>query len=584
MSIQKFKSDHAQGVAKWKSFYQSHRKVTALEYANTPSLNTTVILKILYNGTIIFKKVEKMNEKKIAGLIETMNGNGCSIDFKEQLDSARHHFLKGDYNPGINKYGHLSRIFPHLSIPILAELYDQFKNLPIKDRYSLYQSRFYEFNLNSNDKILDIGSGNVPFQFATHLADVSLSNDELGRAGVPFTSVDGKSIHECDIEKLPFENKEFDFVYCSHVLEHVREPEKACSELMRIAKRGYIETPKREKDLWLNTTEVSNHLWYIDKIGNKLVFNEYTQDQRNGLHNDVLMKMHVNPQTEREKAFSALIYLKADFLNTMLMWNESFNVEVNRITNKINRPKVFHLNALPNLENSQHNDQSDGDKLKYYYEKLWKDKLGDQNWVNNDGKGRVSECAEFLKKSGILKKNSNLLDIGCGKGTLGIFIKNVDITLYGIDISLHAVTEAEKAYRKAKCVNLNTENIPYENHYFDTAVMLDVIEHVIDPAKVVNEVFRVLKPGGYFILSTPNILFEGHLKYMVNSRRFPKTSCDNFPYDGGHFHFFTYRDIFDLLNKIGFTSQPIGPLCKRFDYEFKESMVWVLAKKEGTEQ
>lgn len=60
-----------------------------------------------------------------------------------------------------------------------------------------------------------------------------------------------------------FRDKEFDFVYCSHVLEHVRDPAKACAELMRIGKRGFIETPTRGKDLWLGTAAVSNHRWAV---------------------------------------------------------------------------------------------------------------------------------------------------------------------------------------------------------------------------------------------------------------------------------------------------------------------------------
>lgn len=520
-----------------------------------------------------------MNAAKITEFNKKVNDCRCLINFEDLLDSARQNISNGDFNQGINTYDQLSCLFPQLSIPILAELYEQFKKLPVKDRYSLYQSRFYDFNIKSTDKVLDIGSGNVPFQFATHLADISLADDELGRAGASFKHIDGKSVRECDLENLPFENKEFDFVYCSHVLEHVQDPGKACSELMRIAKRGYIETPKREKDLWLNTANVSKHRWHIDKVGNKLVFNEYAKHQKDGLQNDVLMKMHVDPQTDREKALSALIYLRANVLNTMYMWKKFFEVEVNRAEYNNNDSKIVRFKAVSNILNNPSMAATDEDKIRFYYDKLWEEKLNDQQWLENDGKGRVAECADYLKKSGFLKANNNILDIGCGRGTLGHYIDCIDINLCGIDISINAVAEAVRVYKKADCINLNGENIPYENDFFDIAVSLDVIEHVLDPTLLIREIFRVIKPGGYFILSTPNILYEKHLKYMTNSRRFPKTSCDNFPYDGGHLHFFTYQDIFDLLNNVGFKSQPIGPLSERFDYEFKESMVWVLAGK-----
>jgi hypothetical protein len=40
--------------------------------------------------------------------------------------------------------------------------------------------------------------------------------------------------------------------------------------------------------------------------------------------------MHINPQTDREKAFSALVLLKSDVLNTMLLWDDRFSVAVRR--------------------------------------------------------------------------------------------------------------------------------------------------------------------------------------------------------------------------------------------------------------
>ena len=231
------------------------------------------------------------------------------------------------------------------------------------------------------------------------------------------------------------------------------------------------------------------------------------------------------------------------------------------------------------VKKQENRNVTQSDTLRISYENLWEDKLRDQSWLKNDGKGRVENCVSYMKRSGILKKNLNLLDVGCGRGTLGILLDNLDINLYGIDISRRALEEASKVYMNIDCINLNLENLPYEDNFFDIAVTLDVIEHVVDPIFFLSEIFRVLKGGGRLILSTPNILYEGYLKYMIKNRRFPKTSLDKFPYDGGHLHFFTYQDIFDLLNELGLKSEPIGPRCKTFDYEFKEPMVWILSEK-----
>jgi hypothetical protein len=130
----------------------------------------------------------------------------------------------------------LAESYPEQSIEILAELYDLYQALPDKeDRYALYQARLFDFGIRPSDKVLDVGSGNVPFPLATHLADLAPHDNHYGRAGAPFKHVQGKPVHICDIEKMDcFADKEFDFVYCSHVLEHVRNPRNTSLELYGI--------------------------------------------------------------------------------------------------------------------------------------------------------------------------------------------------------------------------------------------------------------------------------------------------------------------------------------------------------------
>jgi len=257
-------------------------------------------------------------------------------DGQNLLEQARKTFQKGCFNEAFDIYEQLSIAYPNNAVEILAEVYDQYQRLPGRDRYTLYQSRIYDFGLSPNDKVSDIGSGHIPFPNATHLADIALTDNSYGRAGAPFKYIDGKPVFECDVENLPFRDKEFDFVYCSHVLEHTINPEKACDELMRVAKRGYIETPTPAKDIWLNSTKISNHKWAVENINNKLIFTEHTPKEIEGLGNGILLNMHCSPQTDREKAFSALIYLKANVINTMMLWEETFEYEVRRLNQQSN--------------------------------------------------------------------------------------------------------------------------------------------------------------------------------------------------------------------------------------------------------
>ncbi|GEO82180.1 glycosyltransferase family protein [Pararhodospirillum oryzae] len=217
---------------------------------------------------------------------------------------------------------------PAQALPILAHAHDLLQMLPNRSRWNLYVRRLFDLGIKEGDQVLDIGSGHNPFPLATHLADISLTDGTIGRAGVPFRHVAGKPVFEVRVENTGFADKQFDFVYCSHVLEHSDDPAAACRELMRIGKRGYIETPSPGKDAFLASALTSNHRWKVSVQAGVLTFVEYEDWELPGLDIPLLLDMHVNPQTLREKAFSALIHLRAEAVNTMMVWQDDFEFAV----------------------------------------------------------------------------------------------------------------------------------------------------------------------------------------------------------------------------------------------------------------
>ena len=98
---------------------------------------------------------------------------------------------------------------------------------------------------------------------------------------------------------------------------------------MRIAHRGYIETPTKGKDVFLNSAKVSNHESYVELVGETLTFTRYKPWEIEGIGHEILMKMHTSPQSVREKAFAVLLYLYPRNINTMVLWEESFDFHVN---------------------------------------------------------------------------------------------------------------------------------------------------------------------------------------------------------------------------------------------------------------
>lgn len=89
-------------------------------------------------------------------------------------------------------------------------------------------------------KILEVGGGHAPYDGVTHAVD-KFPGDTHHRAH-PYHLPEGVEFRQGDLENIPFDEK-FDFMYASHVFEHVESPRKAVDEINRLTERGYIETP-----------------------------------------------------------------------------------------------------------------------------------------------------------------------------------------------------------------------------------------------------------------------------------------------------------------------------------------------------
>ena len=117
-------------------------------------------------------------------------------------------------------------------------------------------------------KILDIGCGYRAHPYASVIADVQdLSNH-----------YEGKKFIKINEKKLPFKDKEFDFVIASHVIEHVEDFEFFINELERISPKGYIELPSRLGDNLVFENKTDHIWWFVyDDINNKLLASKRNQ-------------------------------------------------------------------------------------------------------------------------------------------------------------------------------------------------------------------------------------------------------------------------------------------------------------------
>ena len=199
------------------------------------------------------------------------------------------------------------------SVPSLAR-----RAAPVKNTW-VYQNEVMEWDIPADARVLDVGSGGWPFKRATALADKYVGSTTHR---VESIVQDGRPFFEVDLESLPFDQDSYDFVFCSHVLEHLDNPGAAIRELMRVGKRGYIEVPTRLSDVMFNFTRIPNHhRWHGLALGNTLILLEWTERERRELGNEFFESL----QSSRSNAFQDFFERNRDLFFASYHWRESID-------------------------------------------------------------------------------------------------------------------------------------------------------------------------------------------------------------------------------------------------------------------
>ncbi len=138
---------------------------------------------------------------------------------------------------------------------------------------------------------LDVGGWFQPLNAATHVLDINPyetrhSRDALDPQNPERFNAETWLVHDACRAPWPFPDKFFDFSFCSHLLEDVRDPLTVCAELQRVSKRGYIETPSRLREIFCKerffemkaafgrfpAIGFQQHRWYVEIESNHVRF------------------------------------------------------------------------------------------------------------------------------------------------------------------------------------------------------------------------------------------------------------------------------------------------------------------------
>jgi SAM-dependent methyltransferase len=129
----------------------------------------------------------------------------------------------------------------------------------LADRIRSFRERRIDVPVADSALVLDVGSGDKPSWRADVLLD-GYPGEEYGgqRSGTRHVRVT-RPLFVADAADMPFADQVFDYVICSHVLEHVPDPGAVIRELQRVARAGYIEVPLAASSKVL---DFESHLWW----------------------------------------------------------------------------------------------------------------------------------------------------------------------------------------------------------------------------------------------------------------------------------------------------------------------------------
>jgi len=135
---------------------------------------------------------------------------------------------------------------------------------------------------------------------------------------------------------------------------------------------------------------------------------------------------------------------------------------------------------------------------------------------------RREAAGQFIRDHAPPERPLNILDAGCGTGgMLDLFAKWPDAVATGADVSADALRFSHgRGHRRL--VGADLMLLPFRSGTFDVATALDVIEHVPDDARAVQEISRVLRPGGILVASVPayQFLWGPHDEALHHRRRY----------------------------------------------------------------
>jgi len=124
------------------------------------------------------------------------------------------------------------------------------------------------------------------------------------------------------------------------------------------------------------------------------------------------------------------------------------------------------------------------------------------SWHVEIDSAKIVDAWNFKNLSNFLgnKKVERSLELGCGTGRLANNLFSISREVYGVDQSSEVLAIAQRKYPQLKLTCAEVIKLPYQSDFFDLVLINGSLHHFFAVEKTLAEAYRVLKPGGVFVL------------------------------------------------------------------------------------
>ena len=184
-----------------------------------------------------------------------------------------------------------------------------------------------------------------------------------------------------------------------------------------------------------------------------------------------------------------------------------------------------------------------------------------------------SERTSLSVLTGHIRPGARVLDLGCGSGAIGRFLAQRDgadgVTIDGLTISTDEAALAAPHYRRVEVADLDHVRLldVFPAAGYDAIVCADVLEHIRQSPRVLDECRQLLAPEGRLLLSIPNASYAGLVaELMAGEFRYRKEGL----LDETHVRFFTRRTLMRFLREHGWVAEQADTIERQLpDSEFR---------------